>query len=161
MEAGEGRLLDEGEPVGCGLRLVAGQLVDGSLPHLGFDPAVAAQHPLALDELIDERALGWGGGKILGDELGFELIEFLLGFVADDATGGVDAGLERIAAGGGFAFGGAGPGGAPGIAAVGLKLGGGGHERSACPPLRDDGNMRVSGLQMAASGNGYGVRKSS
>jgi hypothetical protein len=73
MEPAQGGLFSEGEAEECGFSLLVGQLLLGRFPDLGFDPAVAALQPLALDEVIDEGALGGGDRPIFGGELLFQL----------------------------------------------------------------------------------------
>ena len=45
------------------------------LPGLGFGDAEAAEHPLTIDELVDEGAGVGGGGLVVGVKAGGELFE--------------------------------------------------------------------------------------
>jgi hypothetical protein len=123
VEAGDGGIVGVGVADGGYVRhLTAAEALDCDLPDFGFDPAETAEHPLAVNELIDERALGGGGGVVLGGELGFELFEFGAEFGADDDALRVESGLERVLAGAGLALDGAGSGAALCVAAVGREL---------------------------------------
>jgi len=96
--------------------------LDISGPELGFGAAEAAQGPFGVGEDVDEAALFGGIGVEAVDVVGDERIEIGRVFVVDDFGFGEDAGLGAIAAGNGFARGGAGAGGLSGIAAIRFDL---------------------------------------
>ena len=79
-------------------------------PLFTVDAVVAAEEPGVADEDVDENAGLRGDGMVLPVELLDELVEFFLGFAADDEGFGVESGFERIHARGGLARGGAGAG---------------------------------------------------
>jgi hypothetical protein len=148
LEAGEGFRLG-----GCGLGeravLVGVQpvlLVKD--PELGLGFMEAAEEPIGVDEGIDEAALLGSGGlealEIFGGE-GFEIGGI---FAGNDERLGVDAGLQRIHAGGGLAADRARAGGFLGVAAVGFELFEGGH----CVLPNDEGSRAAGG----AMGSGIG-----
>jgi hypothetical protein len=75
VDAGDGGLGDERVAGPSGLHLGGGELVLGGVPGFCLEPAIAAEHPLEVDEGVDEGALGRGGGPVLGGELRFEGLE--------------------------------------------------------------------------------------
>src|SRR5436190_519357 len=77
--------------------LVEGEALVYGTPDFGFEPAVAAEEPLIVDEGIDEGALGGSEGAVLEGELGFEPDEVVVVLVGDDDAFGVEAGFERVA----------------------------------------------------------------
>src|SRR4051794_31061870 len=90
---------------------------------LAFDGSETAELPFAGDEDIDEAALFGRAGMEAVVIIAGEGFEF--GGVLEREHGfglGVDAGFEGVAAGGGFAFGGAGSGGFLCVAAIGGEL---------------------------------------
>src|SRR5258708_6533359 len=80
------------------------------LPHLGFGGAVAAEEPLAMDELVDGEAGFGGGGGVAVVVLGDELLEVGELFGGEDEGLGVDAGFQGVHGRGGFACDGGGAG---------------------------------------------------
>ena len=120
-------------------------------PEVGFDAAEAAEGPLAIDQDVEEGAL-FGG-------LGVEVVEVLFGeglegggvLAANDLRLGVDAGLQGILRGDGFALGGARAGGFASVGAIGGDLLFGGHKRKrrtgeGPPDSRVAGGIRDSEL---------------
>jgi hypothetical protein len=97
---------------------------------VGFGEAEAADEPLVVDEGIDEIALAWGNGVELGVVFGGELGEGFGVFAADDVGFGMEAGLESVQAGDGFAGLGAGAGRFLRIQAIRADLGFGWHKSS-------------------------------
>jgi hypothetical protein len=122
VDAGDGGLGDEGVAGPGGLHLGGGDLVLGGVPGFGFEPAVAAEHPLEVDEGVGEGALGGGGGAVLGGELGFEGLELGGALVPDDDAGAIETGFQGVAAGDGLALGGARAGTFLCVLTVGLDL---------------------------------------
>jgi len=96
--------------------------VDGLIPEVGLDGAEAAQEPFAIDEDVDEGALGGSPGAVLVKVLVAEGFQVFGGFAEDDLGFGIDAGLERVLGSSGFALDGARTGGFLGVEAVGLDL---------------------------------------
>ena len=76
-------------------------------PKAGFDAAQAVEAPLAVDQSVDKETLGGVGGSVLMMIFGGELGEIVGGFAARDLLLGIDAVLQRVEAGYGFARGGA------------------------------------------------------
>ena len=128
VEAGDVGLFVVAVAVGRGFELLGGAIPAACHPEVGFEPTVAAEEPLVVNDGIDEGALGGRGGLMLGGEHGFEMGELGGKLVGDDHAGGVESGAERVPAGRGFAFGRARTGGALGVAAVGRDLFFGGHK---------------------------------
>jgi hypothetical protein len=124
----EGRIVLDGlvEILGGGEVVV--EALDLVIPELGFDAAEAALGPLGGDEGIDQGALVGVGGLVMEEEFGGKVLEFARIFAANDVRPGVDAGLEGVQRGGGFAFGGSGAGRFLGITAVGFNLSDGRHK---------------------------------
>ena len=87
-------------------------------PGAGFHFAEAAETPEVLGEFIDEDFFGGRGGRMLAAERGAEFVEFGGVFTGADELLGVEAVLEGVLGGAGFAFGGAWAGGALGVAAI-------------------------------------------
>jgi hypothetical protein len=79
----------------------------GALPELGLDAANATEAPFVMDERVDEEALVGIGGAVVFVVFGGELGEIFGFFVEHDLVNGVDAVLEGVEAGNGFACGGA------------------------------------------------------
>lgn len=123
-DVAEGRVLVDG--VGAGL-FGFGDLV---FPELGFDAIEAAELPIGADEGIDQQAGERGGRLKLVEVFGGEGFELGGVFAPNDLGLGMNAGFERIAAGGGLALDGARTGGTLCVAAIGLDLTEGGHIRS-------------------------------
>jgi hypothetical protein len=94
---------------------------------VGLGQTEAADEPLVVDKGVDEVALARGGGEELGVVFGCELGESGGVFATDDEGFGVEAGLESVAAGVEFAFGGARAGGFLRIAAIRFDLGSSSH----------------------------------
>src|ERR1039457_7213250 len=124
------------------------------LPGLGFGDAEAAEHPLAIDEVVDEAAGVGGGGAVVVVEVGDELVEVGKVFGREDEGFGVDAGFEGVHGGSGLARDRGGAGGLLGVAAVSFYLsesrhsGSGGVRAalglaggSACPTLGIEGGV--------------------
>ena len=65
--------------------------------------------PPGLRHLLDEHFFGWGGGRVLGDEVIEQSFEILAVFAGDDEAAASEAMLEEVGAGDSFAFGRAGP----------------------------------------------------
>jgi hypothetical protein len=123
VEAADGGLVDEGVAgPAFALAVVAEETFFGGSPDVGFDPAVAAEEPLVVDEGIEEGALGRGGGNVLVGERRFEGFEFGGVLVPYDHGIAVEAGFQGVAAGCGLALDGARAGGELGVAAVGREL---------------------------------------
>jgi hypothetical protein len=92
------------------------------LPHLSFGGAVAAEEPLAVDDLIEVEA-GFGGvGEVALVVVVDELLEVGKFLGREDEGLGVDAGFEGIHGGGGFACDRGGAGGFLRVAAVRFDL---------------------------------------
>ena len=104
-------------------------------PELGFGAGEAALEPLGTDQGIDEAALAGVGGPVLFVVGGGEGFECGGVFAANDLRLGVDAGLERVHAGDGFALGRARAGGFPGVPAVGVDLLERGHNQCYSDPM--------------------------
>ena len=96
-------------------------------PDLGFGFAQAAEEPLAVNQSVDQGALLGRGSLKTVMVFGGERFERLGVFAADDLGGGVNAGLESVHAGNGFAFERARTGGFFRVEAVGLYLFDGRH----------------------------------
>jgi hypothetical protein len=94
---------------------------------LGFGDAEAAEHPLAIDELVDQAAGVGGGGLVVLVEVGGELFEVGEVFGGEDEGFGVDAGFEGVHGGSGFACDRSGTGGFLGVTAVCFDLTQSGH----------------------------------
>jgi hypothetical protein len=92
------------------------------LPHLGFDGAVAAEEPLAVDEFVETMAGFGGDGSVAVVVLGYELFEIGDLFGGEDEGLGVKAGFQGIHGGAGLACDGGGACGFLGVAAVGFDL---------------------------------------
>jgi hypothetical protein len=123
VEAGDGGIVGVGVADGGDVRhRAAAEALHGDLPDFGFDPAETAEHPLAVNQLVNERALGGGGGTVFGGELGFELFELGTELGADDDALRIESGLERVLAGADSALDGAGSGAALCVAAIGREL---------------------------------------
>jgi hypothetical protein len=118
-DGGRGEKSVAGPRRGTGFR---GEIQAGGAPGLGFEPGVAAEHPFAMDELVDERALGGGGGPVLGAELLDQLFEQPGAFVADDVAARVYSGFESVLTGYGLALGGAWAGAELCVATIGVEL---------------------------------------
>jgi len=123
----EGGIVLDGGVEEIGVREVFVEAFDLVIPKLGFDAAEAALDPLGGDEGVDERELVGVGWKEVEEELGGEGFELGGIFAGDDVGPGVDAGLESVEGGSGFAFGGGGAGGFLGVEAIGVDLGLGRH----------------------------------
>jgi hypothetical protein len=81
------------------------------LPHLGFSGTVAAEEPLAVDDFVEVKA-GFGGvGVVAAVVFVDELLEVGEFFGGQDEGSGMDAGLQGIHGGDGFACGRGGAGG--------------------------------------------------
>jgi hypothetical protein len=122
LEFGEG-----GGVVGGGLsegvlRWVAVFVVGLVLPGFGFGGAQAAEHPLAVDEFVDEGAGVWVGGMVVVVVVFDELIELGEVFGGEDEGLGVDAGLEGIHGGDGVTCDRGGAGGLLRVVAVRFDL---------------------------------------
>jgi hypothetical protein len=107
---------------------------------LSFGGAVAAEEPLAVDDLIEVEA-GFGGvGEVALVVVVDELLEVGKFLGREDEGLGVDAGFEGIHGGGGFACDRGGAGGFLRVAAVGFDLTKGGHSwitPNEAPPQTD------------------------
>src|ERR1019366_5851979 len=97
------------------------------LPGLGFGDAEAAEHPLAIDEVVDEAAGVGGGGAVVVVEVGDQLVEVGKVFGREDEGFGVDAGFEGDHGGSGFACDRSGAGGFLGVTEVCFDLTQSGH----------------------------------
>ncbi len=95
-----------------------------SAEETGFYGGDAAEAPEGGGEDFDEVGFEGGGGLELGEEGGSEGGEFFGGFGGEEDSFGVEAVLEGVLGGAGFAGGG---GGAAGFGSV--QAGGGGFER--------------------------------
>jgi hypothetical protein len=94
-----------------GLDIFHQEGVGGGLPELGFDTARAAEAPFVVNQRIDEEALIGIGGAVVFVVFGGEFGEIFGFFVEHDLVNGVDAVLQGVEAGYGFARSGAGAGG--------------------------------------------------
>ena len=122
LDFGEGgRVARGGVSEGVLLRVAESVLVL-VLPHLGFGDAEATERPLAVDEVVDERAGFGGGGMVVVVALVDELFEVGSVFTGEDEGFGVDAGFEAVHGGDGLACDRGGAGGFLGITAVGFNL---------------------------------------
>ena len=72
-------------------------------PELGFGAAEAAQHPLGMDEDIDEASLDGAVGVVVRVIVGGEGRQAGGVFVADDLGFGIDASFAGVLTGNGFA----------------------------------------------------------
>lgn len=148
FEAGQGTVelaLDGGfvadEPVDPGLVGQGGVFVEGPVVFAGpinnvgdvldLGTEGAAEPPVGDGYFLDEEVFEGADGMEVVDEAGEEVVEILAGFVdvfaLDDDAPGQEAVFEGVEFGAGFALGGAGAGGVPGIAAVGIDLSLGSH----------------------------------
>jgi hypothetical protein len=75
------------------------------IDHFGIDAEEAAQQPGVADEVVEQGALPGGFGLVVAVEGGGQFGEAGFFFAGDDVGFGVDAGLERVHAGNGFAHG--------------------------------------------------------
>jgi len=96
--------------------------VGGALPEARFDAAEAAEEPFGVDQGVDAHALDGRGGVVVAVVFGAEGVEVFRVFAGEDGGVGVDAGLQGIETGSGFALDGARAGGFLSVAAVGLDL---------------------------------------
>jgi hypothetical protein len=96
--------------------------LEGVLPELGLGETEASLEPVAGDQSVDQGALFRGGGLVAVVVFGGEGGEGCWVFAADDLGVRVDAGLEGVHTGDGFARWGAGSGGFSSVEAVGLDL---------------------------------------
>ena len=96
---------------GLRFRMLGKKGVGGLFPENGFDAAHAAEAPFVVNEGIDEKALVGIGGVVVFVVFGGQLGQILGGFVEHDLVVGIDAVLEGVEAGCGFASGGARAGG--------------------------------------------------
>ena len=92
------------------------------LPELGFGGAESAEGPLAVDELIDEKAGFGGSGEVALVILVDELLEAGAVFVREGERSAVDAGFEAVHEGDGLARDRDGARGFLGVAAIGVNL---------------------------------------
>jgi hypothetical protein len=110
------------------------------LPHLSFGEAEAAEGPLAVDEVVDERAGVGGSGAVVAVVVFDELLEVGELFGGEDEGFGVYAGFEGVHGGGGLTRDRGGAGGFLGVAAVRFYLtesrhGGSGNGQAGRPVL--------------------------
>jgi hypothetical protein len=82
----------------------------GAIPKVGFDATHAAEAPFVVNESVDEEALIGIGGVVVFVVFSGELGEILGFFVEHDLVNGVDAVLQGVETGYGFARGSAGSG---------------------------------------------------
>ena len=110
MEESVGEGVAGGAGRGC-VHIFDDESVVGGLPELGFDAARAAEAPFVVHERVDEEALIGIGGTVMFVVFGCELGEIFGFFVEHDLVNGVDAVLQGVETGYGFARGGARAGG--------------------------------------------------
>jgi hypothetical protein len=116
-QGGIGAALEEGEVLAAADKIQAltvGAVADavvGALvaPDFGVGEGIAAKQPLGVDEGGDEERLFGRGGLPAEEVLAGEGTEFGGVFAGDDLGPGIEAGLQGVGTGGGFAFGGARP----------------------------------------------------
>jgi hypothetical protein len=82
----------------------------GAIPEVRLDATHAAEAPFVVNESVDEEALVWIGGVVVVVVFGGELGEILGFLVEHDLVNGIDAVLESVESGCGFARGCAGSG---------------------------------------------------
>ena len=97
---------------------------------LGLDAGVAALEPEGADEVVEEHGFIGSFGLVGLLELAGEVGEGVGVFAGEDFGLSEEAELERVARGGGFAFGGAGSGGVLRVGDGSVDLRGGSHIRS-------------------------------
>jgi len=92
------------------------------VPDFGVGKGIAAEQPIGIDEGGDEKRLLGGGGLPAEEVLVGEATEFGGVFSGNDLGPGIEAGLQGVGTGGGFALGGAGTGGLLRVEAIGGDL---------------------------------------
>jgi hypothetical protein len=162
LELGEGGGVAGGGLSEGVLLWVAVLVVALILPRLGFGGAEAAEHPLAVDKVVDEAAGIGGGGLVVLVVVFGELVEVGKVFGREDEGLAVDAGFEGVHGGSGLACDRGGASGFLGIAAVSFYLTQSRHGGSeagrrthgatqggtrACPALRIEEGFRRFGGQ--------------
>lgn len=100
-----------------------------SAEQAGFDGGDAAEAPAGGCEDFDEFGFEGGGGLELGEECGPEGGEFFGGFGGEEDSFGVEAVLEGILGGAGFAGGGGGAAGFGSVQAGGCGFEGRRHDQ--------------------------------
>jgi len=127
---------------GLRFRMLSEKSIGRLFPENGFDATHAAEAPFVVNQGIDEEALVGVGGAVVLVVFGGELGEIVGGFVEHDLVVGMDAVLEGVEAGCGFAGGGARAGGFLRIGAAGRGLFGSRHGETS---IRFDASRRFWG----------------
>jgi hypothetical protein len=109
----------------------------------GFDARDALQAPFGVGDLADQGAFEGGGGLEVGVKVGEELLELGGVLAGDDGVVGAEAVLESVLGGGGFAFGGTGPGAEFCVLPVGSDLVLGWHDDGFSPGGKGSFGFRV------------------
>jgi len=125
---------EDGADGGKGPAVVGDGLIEADCHHAGVEAFGAQESLLGEGDALDGEGLLGIDGLIGCDGVGAEAVDLLDVLEADDwKGGGVENVLAGIPGGSGLALGGAGSGGAFGIAPVGGDVGGGGSWHSGFP----------------------------
>jgi hypothetical protein len=75
----------------------------GARESQGLETNGAVHEPVKFGEIVNEQGLGFGGGLVVGFEIGYEGVEGVGIFAFDQDLAGSEAMFERVSAGCGFA----------------------------------------------------------